>query len=214
MIDYPNKLIFVHIPKCGGTSIANAYATKHEYLKNVRFMSWISGLKTSHLRVWKDRGTFEVQNQHATYDQYAFTFPDYRYVTQVRNPYARFESAYRHLRELNLVTAEFKDWHEQTLESILYGDWVSTLDNSQAVYDMNLMRGSFDISMVFKPQWHWIREEVEVYKLEDKSLWKELRLKETHENKGRKYEVEWSESGRSLAYRVYKKDFERLQYSR
>ena len=81
-----NKLIFIHIPKCGGTSIENSlnFIEKGKY--------WGFDKKIS------KKLNFPHELQHMTYNAYKKlikNFKDYKIFTIVRNPFDRAISLYK-----------------------------------------------------------------------------------------------------------------------
>ena len=95
MIDLKNKIIFIHIPKCAGTSV-------EQYFLNIRNLEHKN---RSALSIFKNKpqSDLEIWNQHCTLDMIETYFwggqipEDFRIFTIVRNPYKRFwsEWAYR-----------------------------------------------------------------------------------------------------------------------
>ena len=88
MIDSKNKIIFVHIPKTGGTSIAK--------------MIWGKSLTL------KEGKHYTIRDYYERYDTdgyYRFSF--------VRNPYARAQSYYKYLiqhKNPSRINCSFRDW--------------------------------------------------------------------------------------------------------
>ena len=82
MISHQHKFIFVHIPKCGGTSVENFFGA------------------------WEDREEFCLgvsTRQHWTLEQIFNKYPDCKHYfkfTFVRNPFSRIVSEYFYIRWL------------------------------------------------------------------------------------------------------------------
>lgn len=106
MIDHKNKIIFIHIPKCAGSSI--------EYFFGVKPFDWkIPNYKT--LTGWCDKR--KIHLHHATpkelletdlIDQ--TTWETYTKLTIVRNPWDRALSDYVWLNRFNTLNCNFKDF--------------------------------------------------------------------------------------------------------
>ena len=91
MISHKHKFIFIHIPKCGGTSI------EHSLLKNENVTKITDDVKQKY-RIYYTHGGVDVQ--HRKIDQFKdareknyFTF------TFVRNPWERFLSEYFYIKK-------------------------------------------------------------------------------------------------------------------
>ena len=60
----------------------------------------------------------ELWNQHATYDRYVLTVPnDYMYIAQVRNPFDRFESMWKHLVRAKFTDVGFEKWGNDSIDA-------------------------------------------------------------------------------------------------
>lgn len=96
MIDLKNKVIFVHIPKCAGTSV-------EEYFMQIR---GLDPRNRAALGIFKNDKSSDLErgNQHCSLsmiEQHWFggDIPaDFRIFTIVRNPYSRFWSEYSYRR--------------------------------------------------------------------------------------------------------------------
>ena len=91
MISHKHKFIFVHVPKCGGTSI------EHSLLKNENVTKITNDVKQKYRMYYYHEG---IQTQHRKIDQFKdareksyFTF------TFVRNPWERFLSEYFYIKK-------------------------------------------------------------------------------------------------------------------
>ena len=209
MIWHNEKLIYVHIPKCGGTSIRRAMQAKvpGKHLNR----TWVHG--------WKTFIEPNLWNQHATYDQYALTYRDYTYCAQVRNPYARFESMWKHCIRVGLTNKEFYEWGNRTIDALAVGDWELACDEEKRELILGYYYNRNDIpSLLFQPQWRWVRSPVKIFKLEDMNLWEYLKLSPIHENNSQKdtrvtsREIVWSQELRDKVYEVYREDFRKFRY--
>ena len=197
MILHDDKKIFIHIPKCGGYSVFHAWlASRPKYMEQfvgAASHTWKRGMSVEGRRPPKkdkDKGTLII-NLHATYDRYKMLYPNYKYYTQVRNPYDRWKSMWKHLRNAGLVEKEFYPWTLYCIKYLPKGDFLNCIDRP----DLWESAPQMELDMLFYPQWTYIREEVEVHRLEDKTIWKALNLQETHSNKSRKYYAEFDFRG-------------------
>ena len=99
MISHKHKFIFIHIPKCGGTSVEQTLL-KNEGIPEERILKWnLTHDEQQKFRLWYKYGNVDVQ--HRKIDQYKtenekkyFTF------TFVRNPWERFLSEYFYIKKL------------------------------------------------------------------------------------------------------------------
>lgn len=96
MIDLKNRIIFVHIPKCAGTSIEH-------YFMQIRGLDYRN---RAALGIFKNRKSADLErgNQHCTLSMiedlwFGGEIPaDFRIFTVVRDPYRRFWSEYSYRR--------------------------------------------------------------------------------------------------------------------
>tara|TARA_B100001769_G_scaffold271785_1_gene265159 strand:- start:3684 stop:4343 length:660 start_codon:yes stop_codon:yes gene_type:complete len=213
-----DKTIFIHIPKCGGTSITFQYLDKYgipvEPQMRFETQTWSQGFATHYIRGWRNKPPYKmyISNMHATYDQYILTHPNSKYITQVRHPYTRFRSAWNHLADIGWVTKSFKDWVPCAIDSMKEGRWTKCIDDKDLLYELHLMKPGFDPSMLTKPQWIWLRPGVEIHRLEDKTIWKALDIQEDKKNVSQSRPYEWTDKNKELIYEYYKKDFEDFNY--
>ena len=99
MISHKHKFIFIHIPKCGGTSVEQTLL-KNEDIPEERILKWNLTEEEQHeYRLYYRYGNIDVQ--HRKIDQYKteneknyFTF------TFVRNPWERFLSEYFYIKKI------------------------------------------------------------------------------------------------------------------
>ena len=198
MIWHDRKLVFIHIPKCGGTSVRKAIQKKLGGKHYNR--TWIKG--------WKVEAPQEdgrLWNQHATYDRYALTVPnDYMYIAQVRNPFDRFESMWKHMTRAKFTDVGFEKWGNDSIDALKGGDW-------QSLFTIRQPGHISDPSVLFKPQWHFVRDDVIIFKMEDKNIWNLLGLKETHLNTS-PGKCKWSAKLFRKVQQFYERDFEQFRY--
>jgi hypothetical protein len=209
MIWHNERLIFIHIPKCGGTSVRRCM--QHKLGGKHKNRTWIHG--------WKTFVEPNLWNQHAYYDQYALVYRDYTYCTQVRNPYTRFESMWKHCLRADLTTKDFYEWGNRTIDNLAVGDWEFACDNDRRELMIEYYYSKREIlSMLFQPQWRWVRSPVKVFKLEDMTIWDYIKLPPIHENNSQKdkrvasREIVWSQELREKVYEVYREDFRKFRY--
>mgnify|MGYP003113996918 FL=1 len=209
MIWHNERLIFIHIPKCGGTSVRRCM--QHKLGGKHKNRTWIHG--------WKTFVEPNLWNQHAYYDQYALIYRDYTYCTQVRNPYTRFESMWKHCLRADLTTKDFYEWGNRTIDNLAVGDWEFACDDDRRELMIEYYYSKREIlSMLFQPQWRWVRSPVKVFKLEDMTIWDYIKLPPIHENNSQKdervasREIVWSQELREKVYEVYREDFRKFRY--
>jgi hypothetical protein len=132
-----------------------------------------------------------------------------KFITQVRNPYDRWESMYWHLKRHKEFEYDFNNW---TIKTIIV--------QCQGAVNMNKYfdrKGKDELKSLYmimgKPMWYWIDREVEVHKLEEETIWKRLGIKERKRNVGRnRKEVTWSDEAQSMFTRYYERDFKQFGY--
>jgi len=105
MIIHDKKLIFIHIPKSGGTSIKESLTRewnldiKFEKLSNFPPYIEKDGLQAWHFNYW------DAIDIH----------PDYEYITQVRHPVNRWVSYYKMIREFHKEPYSFEEFTDKFL---------------------------------------------------------------------------------------------------
>ena len=151
--------------------------------------------------------------------QYALTFRDYTFCTQVRNPYARFESMWKHCIRIGLTTKEFYEWGNRTIDALAVGDWELACDEEKRELILGYYYNRNDIpSLLFQPQWRWVRSPVKVFKLEEMTIWDYIKLPPMHRNNSAESpkmegkDILWSTSLREKVYEVYQEDFRKFRY--
>ena len=100
MISHKHKFIFIHIPKCGGTSVEHAMLLAHG-LPEERISKWnLTEQEKTAYRLYYKYGGIDVQ--HKKIDQYNSEYEkSYFTFTFVRNPWERFLSEYFYIKKHN-----------------------------------------------------------------------------------------------------------------
>lgn len=210
MVIHDKQLCYIHIPKCGGISVTRAWLAQQD--KNFLFQhrNWQGGLHADFIREGINGTVFN--NIHATYDQLALQYPNYKYYTVIRNPLTRWESLYKHNCDENfIVDWDIITWTRKAISSIENGAYFGTIQNLD-LFEKSLVRmGSYHV--MYLPAWVYYREpEVKVHKLENQTIWKELGLmKNIHHASQTQLAPYDREKVKEMIYNYYKKDFERWQ---
>lgn len=139
-IEYNNqRILYVHVPKTGGTSIER----------------WMESLAPLRLHSIGTPPPLRVTPQHLRHsDMEALLgegYFDYAFMT-VRNPFARLESEYR----MQATLAEEGFWGKAPK----FGPWLETALN-------RLKRDDHADDNHLRPQWDFLGDDVEVFRLED-----------------------------------------------
>jgi len=107
MINHKYKIIFIHIPKCAGTSISNL-------LFETKYLKWKEPNYDIHYGWCPKR---KIHMQHATPNQLLelglmdeSTWNNYMKFTVVRNPWGRAESGYRWIRRTRKIRDSFENY--------------------------------------------------------------------------------------------------------
>lgn len=105
MISHKHKFIFIHIPKCGGTSVEHSLLTSHGIPED-RVNDWnLTDEEKQEFRLYYKYGGIDVQHKkieqyNTDYEKKYFTF------TFVRNPWERFLSEYFYIKKYNGCNCE------------------------------------------------------------------------------------------------------------
>lgn len=185
-----NQILFIHIPKSGGTSIATALfgkATGHSYLYE-----------------------FYLANKKYTKEFFKFCV--------VRNPYDRLVSAYAHIahRECNASFKKiFKELNIKTFE-----DLIMNLDNHDSYQKLTnsivhlrsqhelIYHKKVKMDEIFKfENFNMIEERL------NKRLATEIKIKKLNSSPRSDYKSYYNDYSRSVIDRIYKKDLEVFNYS-
>ena len=123
MISHKHKFIFIHIPKCGGTSVEQTLL-KNEGIPEERILKWnLTHDEQQKFRLWYKYGNVDVQ--HRKIDQYKtenekkyFTF------TFVRNPWERFLSEYFYIKKVGGCSCEDFDKKYSTFKHFVINNGI------------------------------------------------------------------------------------------
>jgi|SRR6056300_1454149 hypothetical protein len=191
--------IFIHIPKCGGTSIIHA-------LKKTNRIDGVIG--SAHSKV------SDYLNSNKTY------------VTTVRNPYNRFFSYYHFLIEWSKKRVDGKlPLKGRTIEQykriikimkeIKFEGWVYSLLNKNKIN--NLIKEYYIPQHAFTLQYDWIKDanKLSIHKLEEQTIWKFLNLTKLHSKKSTyKTTKGYTKEQAEIVYKYYQKDFDYFKYKK
>ncbi|KLK93393.1 hypothetical protein AA309_08650 [Microvirga vignae] len=187
-------LLFVHIPKTGGTSVEK----------------WLRSIGPLSLYAPKRSDFVPCVPQHFDTHVYAYLFDgsffDYSFAV-VRNPYERIMSEYKYRigsKKQTLFTPSFRRWVRRCF----------------AEYEKN----SYLLSNHIRPQTDFLTPDVEIFKLEDGFTPVEQRLQDVlgvslvekipHTNKSGDRPIEIDSETMDLIYNFYRKDFDAFGYPR
>ena len=191
--------IFIHIPKCGGTSIIHT-------LKKTNRIDGVIG--SAHSKV------SDYLNSNKTY------------VTTVRNPYNRFFSYYHFLIEWSKKRVDGKlPLKGRTIEQykriikimkeIKFEGWVYSLLNKNKIN--NLIKEYYIPQHAFTLQYDWIKDanKLSIHKLEEQTIWKFLNLTKLHSKKSKcKTTKGYTKEQAEIVYKYYQKDFDYFKYKK
>lgn len=220
MIIHENKEVYIHIPKCGGISVTRSYIAKYfaeqEKAENryiLQHRSW-NNLAAEYIRRSKNPSIDNTifNNIHASYDQIALQYPDYKYYTVIRHPLDRWESLYKYnCDNYFIIDWDIITWTKIAMESLWRGSYIGVVQDVPEFEKAHVRVGSYDV--MYKPAWTYYREpEVEVHRLEDQTIWKRLGLINNNHHKSITQLAPYDRSVvQELIYDYYKKDFERWE---
>lgn len=211
MINHKHQIIFIHIPKCAGTSISNL-------LFQTDKLKWKEPYYDIHYGWCPKR---KIHMQHATPHQLLelglldeSTWNNYFKFTVVRNPWSRAESGYRWIRSTRKIRDSFENYITAS------GKYKTILtDNSNKRYrgdhlnkqtDYLNLKGVNDIDRVLR---------FENFQNDMKSLLQNLELSHLqipYAKKGKRkkkhYSLFYNEEKKALIEKYYKDDIDQLDY--
>ncbi len=124
-----------------------------------------------------------------------YLYPNINFITQVRNPFDRWESIFLYHKNRHGVKFKFNEWTQRQITPRLQGNLQSPMK-----------------PYMWITQYHFIPPNCEVHKLEDKTIWKVLGKTEVHRNKSKRLPIEWTEESRQLVRDYFKCDFKEFGY--
>ena len=115
MIDPKNKLVFIHVPKCAGTSIENMIMGDRKSFK-------VKDIGSTHVKADGFLEFAEGKHKPLRYYQENFkeAFESYYFFTFVRNPWSRLHSLYNYMR-----FSDFRRGSNKYVHSNSFNQWVS-----------------------------------------------------------------------------------------
>lgn len=215
MIIHDKREVYIHIPKCGGIAVTRSYIAQY-FIKDKKnhlvHRSWKGGVTAEYIREGKKDRTrgLHYNNIHATYDQIAIQYPDYKYFTVIRNPIDRWESLYRHGCDNNfIVDWDIVTWTKSAISSLQNGAYWGTAQNLDYFEKAHFRLGNLEV--LYLPAWTYYREpEVEVHRLEDHTIWEATGTIRNNHHKSITQIPQYNrELVQELIYDYYKKDFKR-----
>jgi len=139
VISHQHKFVFIHIPKCGGTSISKL---KNFCVKNKGLSDHLPYLPNS-----------VTKNDNASYLRDYPEAKNYKYFTMVRNPWDRVISTYFYLRSMNEDHIHYY-WNEHMVKYIQSNN----LTFKQFIHVI----GSKNYKEYFFDRWHHENRDVKI----------------------------------------------------
>jgi len=200
---------FLHIPKCGGTSVRDAlihsYYTKQT--PELKYLSFHNHSKAEDLVSAIDINTS-------------------KFILSVRHPIGRFLSAYNFLIDIDIRNIEHDDENAQFyktrkgyLEKIGFGGFADLLADKEA--RKSVKQTYFNTSdlthfdWAFQLQSSWVKDvpksNVIAYKIEQNDIFEELDIP-LHRSKMKSYNRSIGLDNKDKIYKYFEKDFDRFRY--
>lgn len=193
MISHDKKCIFIHIPKCAGSSI-----NQQLHLKSVGF----SG--------------HSPMSYHSEYsDYFSFTF--------IRNPYDRVVSAYKYFRQLKEGHRWYKrnSIISDAADQMSFQEFVNHIPDFMKL--MKRQEGSFESGIHFQPFYYFIDKEINYIgrfeNIQDdyNTILSKLKLplkplRKTNATNNTDYRSLYIEETKDIVYNIYKEDIKKYNY--
>jgi len=208
-ISYTYNTVFIHIPKCAGTSVEKILGTSSgiEYFSTIKRN--INGTSKS--------------PQHFTYlelkSSLDIDWSLYYLFSVVRNPYARFVSGFKYRKQLYLSTGR------QDCNPIDFSTYVTNL-TTEKVQRINKFDTHLETQSSFlKNESNQLEPSIEIFKFENlEPCWTKLKEKTGVEFKNvfwsrkskddKPYNEFYTQETADIIYNFYKEDFDNFGYSR
>lgn len=199
MINYPKELIFIHIPKCGGTSVENSLFTESE--KTERNLFTLKGhpkhdyYEQGGLQHLSAKKIKQIVSEDIYNKFYKFTL--------VRNPISRLISQYNYTNQF----IEFYSYLNLKPNNFSFNEYLWAISHKYHVH--------------WRPQHEFILDDNDellvdnIFKIEnlnDGELETKLNIKLPHHNKSYKYIDSITDKDESIIKNIFSKDFELLGY--
>lgn len=200
---------FLHIPKCGGTSVRDALIFEHY------------NAETPKLDYLNFHNHSKAQDLISAVDIYTSKF-----ILSVRHPIGRFLSAYNFLLDIDARNIELDDKNiqfytkrKEHLEKIGIGGFADLLADKQArqqikkTYFNTKEPTHFD--WAFQLQSSWVKdvpkENLTFFKIEDNSIFDSLNIP-VRRSKMKTYDRNIGIENKDKIYQYFQKDFDRFRY--
>lgn len=211
------KIIFVHIPKCGGTSINSLFDIKNDAIRKYSITPSLDVMYGNKVLNYNNKDE-NIEMAHATAKMIRYFHPqkfiEYFKFAIVRNPYDRIVSEYAYKNTRIIKNADKISFREFVSEV------KKLLDNRDKIEHINIDH--------YLPQYEYVYDgdklivdriiNFEAYNTSISTLLTKLKITKPipHENKSNR--KHWSKyltpETEEIIYQMYKKDFELFNYQR